>query len=150
MHSRIDRPDRPADDLKAEIKRLFTTFLPNRAARFSELLDLDPRRWSKIDPWAAWDVEECGRVVAWPRGLKFAEAHQWPAMACVAKTHVVVLRCGHSEPSLTREPLHGLFRGERFVLDGFVSITPGSLGLALNHSGDVKVLSTRPLAPWPG
>jgi len=135
-----------ATEIKREFSRLFEVFLPVNADRFSELLERDPKHWRKIDPWAAWDIKKSPLITPWPRGLMFAKvASKWPAMARYCGKTVAVLRCGHSEPSLTHEPLGSIFSGQSHILDGFVSIEPGVLGLVLNHSGDVIVLSSSPL-----
>ena len=140
-----EQPSLTMDDLREELKALFAAFLPRETAdRFASLLDLEPRRWSKIDPWAVWGVKS-SRIVAWPRGLMFAQVHQWPAMAAMSNRSVAVLRCGHSSPSLSREPLADIFSGQSDILDGFVSVERGKLGLALNHSGGIRILTAVPL-----
>jgi hypothetical protein len=133
-----------ADDLRCEIDALFTQFLPSHmASRFSGLLSMKPERWSKIDPFRVWAVPplENGCVTEWDRPLE--AMLESPVFKPHLDKDVVVLRCGHAKPSLQRERLRKIVTGECWVFEGFVSVVPDALGLAMNHDGEICVLKRK-------
>jgi len=126
-------------ELRNEMDALFTKFLPAEiASRFSGLLAMKPNRWSKIDPWKVWDVLEDPRVVEWQR--TWAELLASPMLAKHADVWVTVLRCGHEQSAMERLPLRDALHGPSRVFEGFVSVLPGKLGLAINHDGMICIL----------
>ena len=126
-------------DLRNEMDVLFAKFLPAEiASRFSGLLAMKPERWSKIDPWKVWDVLEAPRVMEWQRTC--AELLASPLLAKHADELVTVLRCGHEQPAMERIRLRDALQGPSPVFEGFVSVSPGRLGLAINHDGMICTL----------
>ena len=128
------------DSHRKEFDSLFSAMLPPAMAeRFSSLLALKPDRWSKIDPWRIWEKPPFGQshVIE----LSADSAETFPPLASQLGTKVRVLRCGNSNnPSIVEEPLRGVLDGSSYVLDGFVSVEPGRLGLAINHDGGICAL----------
>lgn len=130
------------DDLRSEMDALFNAMLPQAmSSRFCGLLAMKPERWAKIDPWKVWEKPPFGQpqVSEW-RGSR-DELLASPTLRQYANGSAVVLRCGHSSPpSLQREALRAVLDESSHVDDGFVSITTGKLGLAINHDGGLCVL----------
>ena len=126
-------------DLRNEMDALFAKFLPVEiASRFSGLLAMKPSHWSKIDPWKVWDVLDGRRVVESQKPC--AELLASPLLAKHFDELVTVLRCGHDQPALNRIPLHEALQGPSRVFEGFISVLPGKVGLAINHDGMICVL----------
>jgi len=126
--------------LKDEMAELFGVFLPSEvASRFSKILTLDPRRWKKIDPWRAWRLVDSRSAVYWKGSVEELLASS--PISNYASAQVTVLRCGHDAPSLERLPLQQALVGDSAVFEGFVSIVPGRVGVAINHDGELCVLS---------
>ncbi len=126
-------------DLRNEMDALFTKFLPVEiSSRFSALLAMKPDRWSKIDPWKVWDALESPRVVEWQGTC--ADLLASSLLAKHADELVTVLRCGHAQPDLERMRLRDALQGPSRVFEGFVSVRPGKLGLAINHDGMICTL----------
>ncbi len=131
------------DDLRREMEAFFDAMLPPAiASRFSGLLAMKPEKWSKIDPWKVWEKPPFGEphVSEWRAGRDDLLAS--PALRQHVNGSAVVLRCGHSSPpSIQRESLRAVLDESSHILDGFVSIAAGKLGLAINHDGGLCVLS---------
>jgi hypothetical protein len=129
-----------SDSYRKEFDALFSAMLPPPfAERFSTLLALKPNRWSKIDPWRVWDKPPFGQphIIA----LKSETPQAFAPLKIHLGSKVRVLRCGNStNPSITEEPLRGVLDGSSHVLDGFVSVDPGRLGIAINHDGGMCAL----------
>jgi hypothetical protein len=51
-----------------------------------------------------------------------------------AQAGVTVLRCGHQAPGLARQSLHEALTGASRVFEGFISVRPRQLGIAINHA----------------
>jgi hypothetical protein len=133
---------KPTDELRHEVDLLFTQFLPPKlASRFSGLLAMKPERWRHIDLFRVWEEPPLGGsgVSEWVEPLM--AMLESPLFKPHLNRDVVVLRCGHNQPSIRRECLRELITGKSNVLEGFVSIIPGALGLAMNHDGEVCVLN---------
>jgi hypothetical protein len=125
---------REAEELRGEISALFSAFLPpDLALRFSGLLALHPRRWTKIEPWRVWDHIGTAAITEWPGSIQDLLAAQ--PFAPYVRTGVTVLRCGHEAPGLARQPLHEALTGASRVFEGFIPVRPGQLGIAINHDG---------------
>lgn len=126
----------PASDIEA----LFAAMLPPAmAARFTGLLKMDPKRWGKIDPWRVWEQPPYGESHV--SELRDRASLSSPVLRPFLDQPAVVLRCGHSSPpSLGREPLRGVLDNSSHVLEGFISVVRGKLGLAMNHDGGVCIL----------
>jgi hypothetical protein len=121
-------------DLRDEMGSLFVNFLPVEiASRFSALLAMNPNHWSKIDPWKVWDVAGALRVVEWRKTC--ADLLESPLFVKHADELVTVLRCGHEQPGIERMCLCDALQGPGRVFEGFISVLPGKLGLAINHDG---------------
>jgi hypothetical protein len=137
------------ETLRDEMTELFLTFLPGEVgSRFSTLLALEQKRWRKIDPWRTWRYVDSQSVVEW-KGSADELLTASPA-SNYASAKVTVLRCGHDAPSLERLTLREALVGKSAVFEGFVSIVPRKLGVAINHDGMLCVLSknsTEPLQP---
>ncbi len=119
---------------------LFAVFLPpNLASRFSGLLSLKPSCRQKIDPWRVWKFAGHGPVSEWRGSVQ--ELLSSSLFSGHAATQVAVLRCGHDHSALRRMALRDALTGEAVVFEGFVSVVPGGLGIALNHDGMLCVLS---------
>lgn len=128
-----------ADDLRREIDALFSAFLPaDLASRFSTLLAMKPQRWRKIDPWRTWDLLPDACISEWSGPVE--DLLRSPLFGSNAAQAAVVLRCGHDKPSLQRQSLTFALTGPSPLLEGFVSVHPGKLGLAINHDGKACVL----------
>jgi hypothetical protein len=129
-----------SDSHREEFDALFSAMLPpTMAERFSTLLALKPERWGKIDPWRVWDKPPFGQAHVTELRPEAPEA--FPPLTSHLDTMVRVLRCGSSSnPSIVDEPLRGVLDGSSHVLDGFVSVVPGRLGLAINHDGGICAL----------
>ena len=120
----------PIEADHAEVSALFRAFLPNDlASRFSELLSMKSSRWKQIDPWRVWEHIDVQSLLSSPRFSKHAESQ------------VAVLRCGHEHPSIERRSLQSALVGESALFEGFISVLPGELGVAINHDGEICVLS---------
>lgn len=126
---------------KEEILLLFQAFYPPElASRWEALLSSKPQRWSKIDPWKTWELLPCtsGHLAEFTQNLN-SLLHS-PSFLKHAEAPVVALRCGHASPAIETLLLNAALLGERSVFEGFISIIPGKLGLAINHDGSVCVL----------
>lgn len=131
MHSETDRN---------ELSALFKKFLPaEMASRFSELLAMKPERWKKIYPWRVWELVEAGSILEWKDSVQSLLAS--PRFAIHSESPALVLRCGHDRPSLERTSLSKALIGESAVLEGFISVLSGELGIVINHDGEICVLS---------
>lgn len=127
-------------ELIEEMSALFAAFLPPElASRFSGLLALKPSHWAKIDPWKVWQCMDTTRTSEWHGSVQ--ELMCSPKLAGRSADKVVVLRCGHDRVSLKTMPLHEALIGDAAVFEGFVSVVPGRLGIAINHDGMLCVLS---------
>lgn len=125
--------------LALEIRLFFQAMLPAELAeRFSELLTYHPRRWSKIDPWKVWEHLQPPRI-AEPNG-KVETLLSVEPLADHAQRQVAVLRCGHESPKIESLSLTEALRGQSAVFEGFISVVPGKLGLAINHDGGLCLL----------
>jgi len=130
----------PVETMKSELCSLFAATLPAEPAeRFSELLGFKPSRWSKIDPWRVWHHLEHPEVSEWKGSAQ--ELLTAIQFAAHAQSEVTVLRCGHDQPALQKQRLRDALLGGSAVFEGFVSVVPGRLGLAINHDGGMCVLS---------
>jgi hypothetical protein len=145
MHQRARRSAQPlgvmaSDSHRKEFEALFSAMLPRPLAeRFSSLLALNPERWGKIDPWRVWDKPPFGQPHI--TELKSETPQTFAPFRNHLGAMVRVLRCGNSSnPSITEEPLRGVLDGSSHVLDGFVSVEPGRLGIAINHDGGMCAL----------
>ena len=126
-------------DLRSEMDALFAKFLPVEiATRFSNILAMQPDRWSKIDPWKVWDVLDARRVVEWRKTC--ADLLVSPLFAKHANELATVLRCGHEQPGIEKIRLRDALEGSSAVFEGFISVLPAKLGLAINHDGMVCTL----------
>jgi hypothetical protein len=136
------------DHLRTEIISLFESFFPDDlASRWSALLLHTPVRWAKIDPWKVWSVIDASCMDDW-RGTFDPKTKQiiWDNRIALYRTNrAVVLACGHSKPVLHEIELESAFGANcpNAFLEGFISIIPGKLGLAINHDGEVIVLQRR-------
>ena len=127
------------DPLLEEARTLFGAFLPeDLASRFSELLSRDPKRWSKIDPWRVWEHIDSEVISEWKQSAQALLAT--PAFSHHASAEVTVLRCGHERPKVERLPLVQALVGDSSVFEGFISVVPGKLAVAINHDGMLCVL----------
>lgn len=120
---------------------LFFAVLPDEiAARFSYLISLKPARWSKIDPWVAWNYlrSDSRVIVEWTSSCSDLLATR--EFSGHADAPVTVLRCGHDKPSLSRICLHEALVGNAAILEGFIAVVPGKLGLAINHDDGLCIL----------
>lgn len=137
------------ETLKDEMTELFLTFLPGQVgSRFSRLIALEQERWRAIDPWRTWTYVDSHSVLEWKGSIDDLLTSSPAANHASAK--VTVLRCGHDAPSLQRLTLRDALIGEAAVFEGFISIVPGKLGIAINHDGMLCILaktSNRPLQP---
>ena len=135
------RPDSadPPEALASEIRLLFQAMLPGELAeRFCELLAYHPRRWSKIDPWKVWEHIQASRIIEINEKVEALLSVE--PLAVHAQRQVAVLRCGHESPRLERLSLKEALRGQSTVFEGFISVVPGKLGLAINHDGGLCLL----------
>ena len=136
----------PVESMKAELCALFSATLPaDLAGRFSELLGFKPSRWRKLDPWQVWHHLDHPTVSEWKGSAQ--ELLAAVKFAAHAESEVTVLRCGHERPGLSRQRLQDALLGESAVFEGFVSVVPGRLGLAINHDGGWCVLSNGTRVP---
>lgn len=136
-----------SDELCAELSALFSEFLPRElAVRYCTALARKPHCWHQIDPWMTWHFVGPGGISEWHDG---GDALLCTEPFCsLAGRPVAVLRCGHDRAALERVVLRDALVGERAVSEGFVSVTPGQLGLAINHDGVMCVMCRRdPAAP---
>ena len=124
----------------AHFTALFQRIAPAYAERWTTLLQGKPAKWQKIKPWRVWPCDVYGSQP--PRMEWAAMVDQAIALAQAHKVREVhVLACGHSSESVETLALSQL--KERlcldgpggWVLEGFVSLIPGKLGLATNHEG---------------
>lgn len=121
-------------DLLDEMSSLFSAFLPPDVAdRFSTLLRYKPDRWRKIDPWRVWHYCGTGGITEWTQGGQDLLAS--PTFAPHASAEVTVLRCGHETPGIGRCLFRDALIGPSRVFEGFISVVPGKLGIAVNHDG---------------
>jgi hypothetical protein len=128
-----------ANALRSEMDALFARFLPaDLASRFRGLLAMKPVRWSNIDPWKVWEALDDRLVVEWRETV--AKLLATPQFTKHSASLVTVLRCGHERPNLERILLRDALLGPAAVFEGFVSILPGRLGIAINHDGMLCIL----------
>ncbi|MDR3054541.1 MAG: hypothetical protein LBU53_03960 [Zoogloeaceae bacterium] len=124
-----------------EMLQLFRAFYPQElSSRWATLLSLEPRRWSKIDPWKTWELlpSASGELLEVSQNLNTL-LHSLP-FARYAQAKAVALHCGHSSPAIQTVLLSDALCGEQAVFEGFISIVPGKLGFSINHDGGVCVL----------
>ena len=134
------------DEMRNELDALFARFLPvEMASRFSGLLAMKPDRWLRIDPWKVWGVIDGRRVTEWTKTV--ADLLVSPIFARHANEWVTVLRCGHDRAKMERIRLREALQGPTAVFEGFISIVPGRLGLAINHDGMLCALRNTPGQP---
>jgi hypothetical protein len=133
---------------RVDICRLFQAFMrQDLASRWEKLASQKPSQWEKIDPWKVWAHFDSSCMDEW-RG-KFDQRTKkivWDdRIEPYRNSKVVVFACGHSKPALFETDLASTFdvAGPHGFLEGFVSIIPSKLGLALNHDGEVIVLQRR-------
>jgi hypothetical protein len=130
-----------AAHLQSEMATLFATFLPTEVAeRFSYLLSLKPSRWGKIDPWEVWKHLRPGSPSVTESTESCAALLESSAFRAHAAAPATVLRCGHDRPFLGKLGLREALTGEDAVFEGFISVVPGKLGLAVNHDGGLCIL----------
>ena len=130
----------PIEADHAEVSALFRAFLPNDlASRFSELLSMKSSRWKQIDPWRVWEHIETSAISEWHEDVQSLLSS--PRFSKHAESQVAVLRCGHEHPSIERRSLQSALVGESALFEGFISVLPGELGVAINHDGEICVLS---------
>jgi hypothetical protein len=130
----------PDHEFIGEMSALFAAFLPpDLASRFSCLLALKPSHWGKIDPWRVWQYAGTGSVSEWRGSAQ--ELLSSSSFCGRTAAQVVVLRCGHDRSVIQRIPLQEALIGEAAVFEGFISVVPGRLGIAINHDGMLCVLS---------
>lgn len=136
------------ETMRSEMSTLFAICLPARvASRYSTLLNAKPSHWSKIDPWRVWEEVGSKSVSEWRKDIQNLLAS--PPLSEYSTTQVTALRCGHDKPLLQRLSLDDALLGASSVFEGFVSVVPGKLGLAINHDGMVCLLSTMPTPHQP-
>jgi hypothetical protein len=122
------------DPLPAEMAALFDALLPkDLASRYSTLLSYGPSRWAKIDPWKVWEHIDSVTISEWKQSTQSLLAS--PPFARYAAADVTVLRCGHEGPKVERLPLTQALVGKSCVFEGFISVVPSKLGIAINHDG---------------
>ena len=100
---------------------------------------MKPAHWSKIDPYKVWDVLAPRRVVEWRKTC--ADLLASPLFAKHADESVTVLRCGHAQPGIDRLRLRDALQSPSRIFEGFISVSPGKLGLAINHDGMICTLT---------
>ncbi len=122
------------DPLLTEMVTLFGAFLPKSlASRYSELLTYHTNRWAKIDPWRVWECIDSTVISEWKQSTQALLAT--PPFSRHASANVTVLRCGHEKPKIERLTLTEALVGDSSVFEGFISIVPGKLAIAINHDG---------------
>jgi len=99
---------------------------------------MKPARWSNIDPMKVWGLLDDQRVAEWHG--PFANLLATPLFSKHANSLVTVLRCGHERANMERMPLRDALQGPSAVFEGFISILPGRLGIAINHDGMLCIL----------
>jgi hypothetical protein len=133
---------------RVDIYRLFQALIPQvLASRWEKLASQKPSQWKKIDPWKVWAHFDSSCMDEW-RGEFDQRTKQivWDErIEPYRNSKVVVFACGHSKPALFETDLASTFgvAGPHGFIEGFVSIIPGKLGLALNHDGEIIVLRRR-------
>jgi hypothetical protein len=128
------------EELCNELSELFAVFLPqDMASRFSKLLALEPDRWEKIDPWRVWQHIDSRSITEWQGSIQ--DLLTSSAVSGYSASLVTALRCGHDTPSIQRLTLTDALVGSSSVFEGFISIVPGKVGLAINHDGMICALS---------
>jgi len=127
-------------ELRREIEALFSAFLSAELAlRFSGLPAMKPTRWTKIDPWRIWEsLPNDPRIIPWSQ--ETTALLQSELFASRANELATVLRCGHDTPRLERQRLCEALGSTPPVLEGFISVIPGKLGIAINHDGQACIL----------
>lgn len=89
-----------------------------------------------------WKEVGSESVTEWREGIQSLLAS--PPLSEYSTAQVTLLRCGHDKPLLQRLSMDEALLGSSAVFEGFVSVVPGKLGLAINHDGMVCLLSTMP------
>ena len=123
----------------AEFVGLFQATLPAQLAdRFCGLLQLKSDRWRNIDPTKILEYEDSLRISEWKQTV--GELLSSSSFSALTNKTVLVLHCGHARPSIDSCSLGEALSGPRSVLEGFISVLPGELGLAVDHEGTICVL----------
>ena len=136
------------DALRVDIFALFDVFLPSDlVSRWAGIALKTPARWSRIDPWKVWALFDQSCMDHWQGTVDRKTGHIiWDSrIAPYRMNRVVVLACGHSKPVLHEVILDSVIgsKSPHSFLEGFISIIPGKLGLAVNHNGEIIVLQCR-------
>ena len=127
---------------RSDIEALFRAFAPNKAERWCSLLSMAPKRWGDISPIDDWPLDS--EFDSRP-DLPLEELLSTRPLAAHLNSEVIVMRCGHSNnPGISALPLRDVFPRNQLdydiLFEGFVSILPGKLALALNHEGGLCLL----------
>jgi hypothetical protein len=123
----------------AEFVGLFQATLPTQLAdRFCGLLQLKSDRWRNIDPTKILDYENSREILEWKQSV--SELLTSRMFGAFSGRTVLVLHCGHATPKVDSCLLSEALSGPRSVLEGFISVLPGELGLAVDHEGTLCVL----------
>ena len=116
-----------SDPDREQLALLFRAFFPNQAERWEYLLARDPSRWEKMAPFRHWFTLAQDES----RPPKLDLAH--PALRDRLNDEVVALSCLWGGQCWIRRLT--LAQAWQQVGEGYISILPGTLGLALNHEG---------------
>lgn len=122
-----------SNSLKQQIIQLFGTFFPEHVERWVFLLEHDQVKWHKMAPHKHWftiDKTECS-----PRKLDLSH----PLLLGKENQVVVALSCGRDRHWIQELTLDEAYQSVR---EGYISISPGELGLAVNHEGGEWLLQT--------
>jgi hypothetical protein len=120
-----------SDHLRQQITQLFKAFYPEHAERWEYLLEHDQRRWYKMASFKHWftlDQTACS-----PKNLDLSH----PMLSGKGGQPVVALCCRWDRPWLKEMTLDEAYQS---IHEGYISVTPGKLGLAVNHEGGYWLL----------
>ena len=120
-----------SDPLRQQIRQLFRAFFPEHVERWEYLLERDQVRWNKMAPYRHWFTID--QTVSSPEKLDLSH----PLLSGKENLVVVALSCGRNRQWIKELTLDEAYQT---VHEGYISITPGQLGLAVNHEGGYWLL----------
>ncbi|MBK6907481.1 MAG: hypothetical protein IPH08_10500 [Rhodocyclaceae bacterium] len=120
-----------SDHMRHEMAQLFKSFFPEHAERWEYLLQRDQRKWQKMAPFKYWFSRD--QTACSPKSFDLAH----PLLAGKLEASVVALSCMWTDCWLKEMSLDEAYHS---VHEGYISITPGQLGMAFNHEGGCWLL----------
>ncbi|UXY13609.1 hypothetical protein N8I74_09740 [Chitiniphilus purpureus] len=111
---------------------MFEAFFPEHAARWKYLLNRSVSKWHKMAPYRHWfSIDQSASM---PPDIDLSH----PLLNERRRLDVVALRCTQKGSWLKEMPLEEAYPS---VVEGYISVIPGKLALAVNHEGGSWLLT---------